>query len=78
MTTEQIPPCAASMGCLCAGHARGQPADAPCDTAELNGRDDALMGKTLQLPPCGCTIEGAGTLPDPVRIVFCRVHASCR
>lgn len=30
-----IPPCAASMGCLCAGHARGNAADAPCDTSEV-------------------------------------------
>lgn len=29
-----IPPCAASMGCLCAGHARGNDANAPCDTSE--------------------------------------------
>ena len=28
------PQCAASMGCLCAGHARGDSADAPCDTRE--------------------------------------------
>jgi hypothetical protein len=31
---EPIPPCAAAMGCLCAGHARGDPADAPCNTDE--------------------------------------------
>jgi|SRR6185312_2557275 len=31
---ERVPPCAASMGCLCAGHARGNDADAPCDTQE--------------------------------------------
>ena len=31
---EKIPPCAASMGCLCAGHARGDDADAACDTRE--------------------------------------------
>lgn len=31
---DKIPPCAASMGCLCAGHARGNAADAPCDTTE--------------------------------------------
>lgn len=30
----RIPPCAASMGCLCAGHARGNDADAACDTTE--------------------------------------------
>lgn len=31
---KSIPPCAASMGCLCAGHARGNSANAPCDTRE--------------------------------------------
>lgn len=30
-----IPPCAASMGCLCAGHARGNPASDACDTSEV-------------------------------------------
>jgi hypothetical protein len=30
-----LPPCAESMGCLCAGHARGNAADAACDTREL-------------------------------------------
>lgn len=31
---KAIPPCAAAMGCLCAGHARGNSADAACDTTE--------------------------------------------
>lgn len=31
---EGVPPCAAAMGCLCAGHARGNPASAACDTSE--------------------------------------------
>jgi hypothetical protein len=31
---KALPPCAASMGCLCAGHARGNPASARCDTSE--------------------------------------------
>lgn len=30
-----VPSCAAAMGCLCAGHARGDAADAPCDTTEV-------------------------------------------
>jgi hypothetical protein len=29
-----MPPCLRSMGCLCAGHARGNPANAACDTSE--------------------------------------------
>lgn len=33
--TEHVcPPCAVSMGCLCAGHARGNDATEPCDTSE--------------------------------------------
>jgi hypothetical protein len=27
-------PCLQFMGCLCAGHARGNPSDQPCDTRE--------------------------------------------
>jgi hypothetical protein len=30
----QLPLCVLAMGCLCAGHARGNPADEPCDTRE--------------------------------------------
>lgn len=29
-----VPPCAAQMGCLCAGHARGNAASAACDISE--------------------------------------------
>ena len=31
---EWLPACARDMRCYCAGHARGNPADAPCDTSE--------------------------------------------
>ena len=31
---EIPPPCASAMGCLCAGHARGNPYYEPCDTRE--------------------------------------------
>lgn len=31
---RDVPPCAAEMACLCAGHARGNEASAPCDTRE--------------------------------------------
>lgn len=31
---QGVPPCLASMGCLCAGHARGNPASVACDTSE--------------------------------------------
>ena len=30
-----VPACAAFMGCLCAGHARGDDASAACNTSEL-------------------------------------------
>lgn len=31
---EELPQCAVAMGCLCAGHARGNPASAECNTNE--------------------------------------------
>lgn len=48
---RETPPCAASMGCLCAGHARGNPASTLCDTSEtapvgsceVCGRDDVFL-----------------------------------
>lgn len=30
----KLPNCALTLGCLCAGHARGSAATAPCDTSE--------------------------------------------
>jgi hypothetical protein len=30
---------------------------------------------TMLSTPCGCTIEGDGNLPSPLRIKFCDVHA---
>lgn len=35
---------------------------------------DRLMNCSLLMPPCGCTVEGRGTTPQPVRIVFCEMH----
>ncbi len=32
------------------------------------------MFKTSQMPACGCAVEGAGTIPDPIRIDFCPLH----
>ncbi len=31
---DELPPCVQAMRCYCAGHARGNPASAPCDTTE--------------------------------------------
>ena len=31
---EDLPLCVQSMRCYCAGHARGNPVDSPCDTSE--------------------------------------------
>lgn len=33
-----------------------------------------LMGATIQNKPCGCTVEGAGNLPSPIRVEFCDKH----
>lgn len=50
---EPIPPCAAAMGCLCAGHARGNAADAPCDTSEVLSIDPFILSalKRFRLGP---------------------------
>ena len=48
-----IPPCARAMGCLCAGHARGNPADEPCDTDEQSSCTDDepfLGGNAVEHP----------------------------
>lgn len=37
---------------------------------------DALEFRILNFPPCGCDVRGAGTLPDPVKIVYCPAHAA--
>lgn len=33
-----------------------------------------FLQATYKLPPCGCQIAGAGTGPQPLRIVFCAKH----
>lgn len=48
-----IPPCAAAMGCLCAGHARGNPAEEPCDTSEVPAKRDSQDPHTP-----GCAFAG--------------------
>lgn len=35
LSLDDTPRCARSMGCLCAGHARGNPGSEPCDTSEV-------------------------------------------
>ena len=37
-----------------------------------------LMGAVLQLPPCGCTVEGAGNLLSPIKIVYCKAHKAVK
>ena len=33
---SDLPQCVQAMGCYCAGHARGNAADSPCDTSEVD------------------------------------------
>lgn len=48
------PPCLASMGCLCAGHARGNSATAACDTSErFRPPPTAPVIRTRYLQPTG-------------------------
>jgi len=35
-----------------------------------------LLNKVTQLPACGCEVDGFGTLPQPVVIRFCPLHAT--
>jgi hypothetical protein len=37
---------------------------------------DALEGKVLSFGTCGCTVRGAGTSKDPVRIIYCFYHST--
>lgn len=34
----------------------------------------ALLNKVVKFAPCGCKPDGAGNLPSPVRVVFCKQH----
>lgn len=34
----------------------------------------ALLYKVIKFKPCGCKIKGAGNLPFPVQIEFCKKH----
>lgn len=34
-----------------------------------------LLNKVVMRPPCGCEIDGYGTLPQPAVIRFCPTHA---
>lgn len=38
----------------------------------------ALLYKVIQQPSCGCKIVGAGNLPSPVRIEFCKAHKAVK
>ncbi len=38
----------------------------------------ALLYKVVQWPKCGCKIVGAGNLPSPVRIRFCKAHKAVK
>jgi len=42
-----IPACVLSMNCLCAGHARGIPANEACDTTEVPAERWTRQGRTL-------------------------------
>ena len=42
MTETIEPACVVGMGCMCAGHARGNAIDAPCDTSEAAPEDDVI------------------------------------
>lgn len=38
--------------------------------------DHVQLMKTSAMPPCGCDVDGYGTLPRPIVIRFCPLHAA--
>lgn len=62
---DVIPPCAAMMGCLCAGHASGLSADEACDTSEERAR-----ARTAAEEDIGLTDERLEALSDVVNLIW--------
>lgn len=46
------------------------------DKRAMRDGSHALLNKVLEDQLCGCNIVGAGNLPSPIRIVFCKTHAA--
>lgn len=38
------------------------------------GGTEGFIQCTYQAAPCGCSVQGNGTLPNPLRIKFCPAH----
>ncbi len=53
-----------------------KPGDAYDDEASEYRHAHVLLNKVSSMPACGCTVDGYGTLPHPVKIVFCPAHAA--
>ncbi len=41
---------------------------------ETPNKDGYIFGATYQDSPCGCKVEGCGTLPNPLRVSHCKRH----
>lgn len=51
--------------------------DKPYDDETSQWRSaHVLLNKTLLTPPCGCEVDGYGTIPAPVVIRFCPLHGA--
>lgn len=48
--------------------------DAEAQKYAIDRGTHALMNRVIQNKPCGCTVDGAGNLPSPVRVEFCEKH----
>lgn len=73
---EATPPCVLAMQCLCAGHARGLPANEPCDTREqvcemCNGYGKVAGAPNKPRRRICPQCKGRGE-PSPVEGVFLR------
>lgn len=79
---DDIPACAQSMGCLCAGHARGNPAGDPCDTRETvqhQNVDDCPACAIEEVAPIHCDKCPKRDLRAAVAVIRCcdKVYARC-
>ncbi len=68
---QKIPICAATMGCLCWGHAIGDDADAPCNTDERRSADDIDTVTEDKTPTVTPTFEVHPAADGPDRCASC-------
>lgn len=58
---DSLPLCVLAMGCFCAGHARGNPNSAPCDTSEVSQEEtpEEPVAETIAIPAASQAVSVA-------------------